>query len=90
MCNGHSTHGLQSLNCPDDLPDLVGFGHTPVVPDVYPGITRPGSPIYPVVGASLSRISEESVTDSGEVIEPDSFRVGAKPVGDFFSTFHTP
>ena len=43
-----------------------------------------------MAGASLSRLPEESVTDSGEVIEPDSFRVGAKPIDDFFSTFHTP
>ena len=41
-----------------------------------------------MAGASLSRLPEESVTDSGEIIEPDSFRIGAKPVDDFFSTFH--
>ena len=41
-----------------------------------------------MAGPSLSRLPKESVTDSGEVIEPDSSRIVAEPADDFFNTVH--
>ena len=88
MCSDRSTHGLQFFYCPDDLPDLVHLGHSSIVLDVNPGIARPWCPIDPMAGSSLSRLSEESVTDSREVIESDSSRVAAKPANDFFNVVY--
>ena len=88
MCISPSSHPLQSLDSPNNLSDLVGFGHASVVLDIDPGVATPGCRIDSVACASLARLSEISVAYPGEFGESDASGIAAKPLDDFARVFH--
>jgi hypothetical protein len=60
---------LQSFNCLDNLPNLIGFCVPSVILDVYPWVTDLWGLVYAVASACLPGLAEIMIADPANLSE---------------------
>jgi len=58
---------LHPFYCLEDLPDLIRFGLSLIILNIYAGITRPRRFIDPMASTCLSGTSKVMVADTAEI-----------------------
>lgn len=66
---------LQTLNCRQDLPDLVGLGFTLARLNIDPRVSESGRLVDAMTCPALARLAEEVITNPAQISEPNSFRI---------------